>query len=238
LSLKWLLIPLHTFEVLCTLRVGAWFFYSPSHSNFLYMLQNFLLCVAHQLGPLSSFSFWLDSLHLWLAPRSIKDLLSFLLPWWGMDRIPQCHLGCFYIHHERHGVSCFVWANSCPSTTFPSIFLLTTLHGVINWWHLHNGQCDHCQSHLNKFGFTCYFFLWVGCYGGELSKNRTLPLSTPNKCISSHCHKGFWLLAPTNGRFFHQCANMAWSAKNIGGLFLVVLWAFYRWRMLTILQRM
>jgi hypothetical protein len=154
-----------------------------------------------------------------------------------MDYMPQCHLGCLYIHHERHGVSCFVWANSCLSTTFPLVFLLTNLHGVINWWHLHNGWCDHFQSHLNRFGFTC-FFLWGGCYGGESSKNKTLPWSTPNKCISSIAIKVFGCLHQQMDDFFHQCANMAWSAKDIGGLLLVVLWAFYRQRVLAILQKM
>ncbi len=193
MSLKWLLIhiahvwgPMHP-------KGRCMVFYSPSRSNFLYKLQNFLLCVAHQLGPPSSFSFWFDSHYICgeVLDPSRNHLLSFLLPWWGMDCIPQCHLGCLYIYHERHGVSCSVWANSCPSTAFPLILLPMGWHGVINWWHLHNGRVYHCQSHLSKFGFTCCFFLWGGCYGGESSKNRTLPWPTPNKCISSHCHKGF-----------------------------------------------
>lgn len=202
MSLKWFLIHIAHISGPMHLKGRCMVFYSPRHSNFLYKLQNFLLCIAHQLGPPSSFSFWFDSLHLWLAPRSNQGLTFFLTPMVGNGLHTQCHLGCLYIHHERHGVSCFVWANSCLSTTFPSVFLSTSWRGVINWWHLHNGQCDHCQSHLSKFGLTCCFILWGGCYGDELSKNKTLPWSTLNKCISSHCHKGFWLPTPRNGEFF------------------------------------
>jgi hypothetical protein len=37
--------------------------------------------------------------------------------------------------------------------------------------------------------------------------------------------------------FLHQCANMAWGAKGIGGLPLSILCAFYKQKVLVVLER-
>jgi hypothetical protein len=43
-------------------------------------------------------------------------------------------------------------------------------------------------------------------------------------------NRGFWVLTPTSGQFFHQCASMVQLAKGIGDPPLAVLCAFYRQR--------
>jgi hypothetical protein len=50
----------------------------------------------------------------------------------------------FAFHCEKHRVSCFIWTNPFPSTTFLSIFFSTSWHHAINWWHLHLGWFGHC----------------------------------------------------------------------------------------------
>jgi hypothetical protein len=130
------------FEVLCTLRVGAWFFIHLVVPTFYTSSKNISFALHTNLGLPHPLVFGL--IHYIcgeLLDPSQTHLLSFLLPWWGMDCIPQCHLGCLYIYHERHGVSCSVWANSYPSTAFPLVLLPMGWHGVINWWDLHNGRC-------------------------------------------------------------------------------------------------
>jgi hypothetical protein len=85
-------------------------------------------------------------LHLWLASESNKDPHSLLFPWWGIDYIAWCCLGCFHLHHKRHVVSCFTWTNSWPSITLLSMFLLTSLHYVISGWHSHFVQHVNCLA--------------------------------------------------------------------------------------------
>lgn len=102
---------------------------------------------------------------------------------------------------------------------------------------LHVFSCDssvyvHC-THSQK-GYTCV----CGHDGGGLGKGRTLPWSSPNKCISFFCHRSFWLHAPTSDFFFCWCTNMAWLAKGINGPPLTILHAFYRPKVSTTLQRM
>ncbi len=94
-------------KILCTFEGGCMAFCPPSHSIFPFNLICFLLCVAHQVGPPPSFSFWLDSLNLWPTFRSCRDPPFLLRPCWGMYCFSQHHLRWFCVHCERHGVSCF-----------------------------------------------------------------------------------------------------------------------------------
>jgi hypothetical protein len=68
----------------------------------------------------------------------------------------------------------------------------------------------------------------IGLYHDQHLINAFLPIDI----------RVFGCLHQQMDNFFHQCANMAWSAKDISGLLLVVLWAFYRQKVLAILQRM
>ncbi len=71
----------------------------------------------------------------------------------GIDCIPWCCSRCLHLHHEKCGVSCITWTNSCPCTTFLLIFLPVGWHYVINWWHPHHHECCHYSSHLSKIWF-------------------------------------------------------------------------------------
>jgi hypothetical protein len=136
--------------------------------------------------------------HLWLAPKYSWDPPSSLLPWWQMGCISRCCLWCIHFHHKRYMVSCFAWTNSCPSITFFFDHLLISWNCVICWWHLHLGWCGHYQFHSSRFGFMCCFISQGGHDSGGLGKGRTLSWSTFDGCISSPCHRGFWLLMLTS----------------------------------------
>lgn len=83
--------------------------------------------------------------------------------------------------------------------------------------------------------------LWVTSFhgvivnGGGSNKRKMLSWLTPSGCIFPFCCKGFWLLAPTNERFFHWCANMVWSGPS--GPFLTILCTFYKSKVSIALQK-
>lgn len=66
----------------------------------------------------------------------------------------------FYIHCERCGVSCFSRIIPHSFATFSSVFFSTSWHCFVGWWHMHIGQCCHCQTHSNKLGITGGYFSW------------------------------------------------------------------------------
>jgi hypothetical protein len=154
---------------------------------FSFSFKCFLLCFADQVRPPPSFGSWFDTLHMWLAFRPHGDLLPLLRPWWVEDYIPLCHLGCFCVDYKRCKVSCFAGINPHFSTAFSSIFLLAGWHCSINWWHLHIGQCHHCQPHSNKLR------IMGGCNSDSLSEGRILSWPLLDICVSSFCHRGFWV---------------------------------------------
>jgi len=59
----------------------------------------------------------------------------------------------------------------------------------------------------------------------------------PSKCLFPSCHKGLWVFSLKVDNFFHWCANMAWTTKDIRSPPLLVLRFFYRQKMLVALQR-
>lgn len=125
-------------------------------------------------------------------PLNLARTHFFLLfPWWGMDHIPLYHLGYFHFHHDKWGVSCFTWLNSCRFVIFLLVFSLMGWHCVIGWWHSYLSRCYHYWSCSSIFGFVCCFNLWGGRNGDNSSKGKTLPQLTFNKCISSPCHGSF-----------------------------------------------
>jgi hypothetical protein len=71
----------------------------------------------------------------------------------------------------------------------------------------------HMQFHL---------VLWGDYNDCDLHIERTKLWLTPNTCISN---------------FYHQCVNMAWSAKGTHGLALSILHALYRQKVLVVFQR-
>ncbi len=134
-------------------------------------------------------------MHLWSTYVTNRDSLLSLYPWWGMDCIPWC---CWDV----------------------SIFIVRDLR----FWVL-GDQTHVLLSHAFQWVdimLLVHNVSWGGCNGGDLGKGKTLPWLAPWKCISSPHHKGFWLLSSTRSCFLHQCANMVWSAKGIGGPPLVI----------------
>ncbi len=141
---------------------------------------------------------WGDPLHLWLTFKSCRDPPSSLSPQRRMDNISWCNLRCFCFRCEGCRVSCFMWADPCPSSPFMLVFLLTGWHRVINWWHLHLGGYGYRRPHSSRLGLSSCLISWGGRNDGSLSKGRTLPWSTLDKHISSPCHKGFSVCTPTS----------------------------------------
>jgi len=99
------------FEVLCKARSKSLVVSSLCHPFLPFGLICFLLCNAHQVGPLPSLGPWVVTLHLWSTSRPHGDSLSLLCSWWGEDGIPWCCARCVYIHHKKHWFSRCVRAN-------------------------------------------------------------------------------------------------------------------------------
>ncbi len=67
---------------------------------------------------------------------------------------------CFCGHYKRCEISYLATTNSCPSTPWYVVFVLSNWHCVINQWFLHVDKCYHYQFHSNWFGFADCFFSW------------------------------------------------------------------------------
>ncbi len=113
--------------------------------------ENKIICVANHNKLPPSFGFWFDTLHLWPTVRPHGDPPPLLHPWWGKDYIPWCHLRNVCVDCKRCKVSCLVGTNPCSSTTFVLVFLSTSWHCYVGWWHLHIGDViiiDPTQANL------------------------------------------------------------------------------------------
>jgi hypothetical protein len=137
---------------------------------------------------------------------------------------------------KRCKISCLTKTNSCPSAPYPIVFKMSNWHYVINQWcsPLANVVIiDPIRIDLDswatlsrgvvmiaivqaKDGFYCNWFL----------TNIFLLLSI----------EVFECLHQKSNNIFHQCVNMAWGAKGIGSLSLLILHTFYRQRVLMALQ--
>ncbi len=156
------------------LKCACLVFCSPCHFIILFGFKCFILYIVHQIGPPPSFNFQVDLMHL-RPTFKLNGKHIFHCSHGGMNYIPWCCSRCLHLHHEKCGVSCITWTNSCPSITFPSVFLPVGWYHIINWWHLHHRECCHYSSHLSKFGFTNNFISWGGHNGGNPNKRRILP---------------------------------------------------------------
>lgn len=107
-----------------------------------------------------------------ICGQPLHPTRTFIAPMVGTNCIPWCCLEYLHFHQKRCRVSCFTIANSCPSSTFPLIFSLANWHHIIEWWHLHLGQCVHCQSRSNKFDLTHYFIFWGWQWGWWLRQTK------------------------------------------------------------------
>jgi hypothetical protein len=205
--------------------------WSPMHAqgwvhgflfNLSFCLQHVLLYVPPQVGPkpLNLHLLTLELTH-YICGQPLDPTRTHLFGCsYGEDNyILWCHSRCLYLHHEKLGVLCFAWANSCPSTTFCLVFLPTSWHHVISGWNSNLGQHGHCWSHLN--GLVSYYI--SACNVGSSSKGRTLPWLTLGECVSSFATKVFGCLHQYANNFIHWCVNMVCLAKGNGDLF----WQLY-----------
>ncbi len=62
------------------------------------------------------------------------------------------------------------------------------------------------------------------------AKERLYHDQHPTDMFFLLANRGFWVLTPMSGQFFHQCASVVQLAKGIGGPPLTILCAFYRQR--------
>ncbi len=71
--------------------------------------------------------------------------------------------------------------------------LLCWLTTFAHWW------CHHYWPHSSKLGITSGFFSWGDCDNGDSSEGRTLSWLLSSKCVSSSCHRSFWMSSPAIG---------------------------------------
>ncbi len=138
--------------------------------------------------------------------------------------------------HPLQKMHTFMFCGTKP-TFFSCVFFINEL---TLFYHLMAFSHWLMLSLLTPLEQTWYFnkrFLVGGYDNGDLGEGKTLLWPLPNICYFSSHHRGFWMFWPTIRQLFHQCVNMAWTTKNIGGLLLSVLCFFYRQKMLVDLQR-
>ncbi len=105
-------------------------FLLTDHFIFLFGPRCILLCIKHEFGLPPSFSFQIDSLHLWLISKFNGDPFSSLFLWIMNELHPMMLFEAFTC--IMSWISCFVWTNSSPSIGFPLIILLTGWDYVID----------------------------------------------------------------------------------------------------------
>jgi hypothetical protein len=188
-----------TFEVLCEPMGKCLAFYLPSHSTFPLTCSCFLLCFAYQVGFPPFITSQDDPLHLWLVVISCKD--SFFCCSHGEEWIAS-HDVVWNAFASNVRDAWFHMSRPMSFHPFLLIFWSMGWHHVINWRHLHFGECDDCWPHLSKLGFLNCFILRGSCDAGSQSKGRTLPQLTSDKHVFPPCHRGFWVSTPTRRWFF------------------------------------
>jgi hypothetical protein len=106
-------------------------FLLTNHFIFLFGLRCIILCIKHEFGLPPSFSFQIDSLHLWLISKFNGDPFSPLLLWIRNELHPMMLFEAFTCIMIR--VSCFVWTNSMECDK--RFYIALKVHLVMKWWH-------------------------------------------------------------------------------------------------------
>lgn len=121
-------------------------------SFFPFGLKHFPFYIMHQVEPPPSFSFQVDLLHLWPTFESSGD--SNFCCSHGGEHIASHDIvwNPLQLHHDKHEVTSFMWTNSCPFATFPSIFLPASWHRIIFL------KCN--KRKLWKLDYAFISFMW------------------------------------------------------------------------------
>ncbi len=207
----------------------------PYHSTFRSSFWCFFLYVEHQVEPphLLTFGVIYCICGQPLNPRGTRFLCC--SHGGGMDYIPWHGSKCFCLHWKRHGVS-------CDQTHVLSPASLQSSRELVDIMLLIDGICTLANviiinpTQVDLVSQTTSFHRVVtkmvtqakeGFYHNQHPINTFFSLTIEVfGCIHQQAYD-----------FLHRCASMAWSPKGTNGLPLIILLAFYRWKMSIALQK-
>jgi hypothetical protein len=120
-----------------TSKLLLWFSLNVLHRNFFMCFIIYLLIDLSTLVCLFWFdpytSFWKITVFQVFGLLTGPLMCSHVsLPISNERSTSQCNSKYFHLHCKKCRISCFVWANPCPSTTFNSIFLSMNWHCVMS----------------------------------------------------------------------------------------------------------